>query len=583
MNPRSFVLLFFLLSTKVLSQSPQLYDLFLKALKNRAKADSGLYYANEAYVFSKEIKYEPGEHISKMYAGLVYFNIEETDTASILLYDALPYLKDDSFEKGMAHWYIGKVHTQIRDLKIAKEHLTIAAENFYSIDSIRFLADVYNSLGILQGKQSNYLEALEWITKAYHMKLDNGLEATVDGELNNIAVVYMRMRNYKKAIEYVTKAIQLNPDDSHTEYSTLGGIYNYMQMLDSAILSYQISLKKAENNQSKVGQSIALSNLSNIYYQRKEYHKAIELLNRASVLRAENKKSQFNIFIELGKSYRGLGMYDSASYFLRKGYKLAVEQSDKVWADEAVTFLGYLLSEQQKFDSAFYYLTLSLGYRDSLNNERIQEIFADQRVKLETAHKQYEIEELEKKNEIAQYKQRSILVGALLLSIIGFLAFINFRAIQKIKQKKLVDKNLRLEQELERNKTELSNYTLNMIYRKNSLEEVESQLQSLEGIEKQKIKNVINVNRALEKDWENFQKHFSQVHTSFFENLRNRFPNLTQSEIRLSALIRMNLANHEIASLLNIESKSVRMARYRLRKKFDLEAETDLNLFVHGI
>lgn len=172
---------------------------------------------------------------------------------------------------------------------------------------------------------------------------------------------------------------------------------------------------------------------------------------------------------------------------------------------------------------------------------------------------------------------------ALLISIIGFLAFVNFRAIQKIKQKKLMDKNLNLEEELEKNKTELSNYTLNMIFRKNSLEEVESQLQNLEGIERQKIKNVINVNKALEKDWENFQKHFCQVHSSFFKNLRNQFPNLTQSEIRLSALIRMNLDNHEIASLLNIESKSVRMARYRLRKKLAVDAETDLNLFIHRI
>ncbi len=122
-----------------------------------------------------------------------------------------------------------------------------------------------------------------------------------------------------------------------------------------------------------------------------------------------------------------------------------------------------------------------------------------------------------------------------------------------------------------------------MIHRKNSLDEIEERIENLEGKDKQKIESIINVNKALEKDWDNFNKYFGQVHANFFDALRQQYSTLTQSEERLSALIKMNLANNEIATLLNIEAKSVRMARYRLRKKFHLSEETDLNNFIQNM
>ncbi|WP_447642314.1 MULTISPECIES: helix-turn-helix transcriptional regulator [Chitinophagaceae] len=39
----------------------------------------------------------------------------------------------------------------------------------------------------------------------------------------------------------------------------------------------------------------------------------------------------------------------------------------------------------------------------------------------------------------------------------------------------------------------------------------------------------------------------------------------------------------QIAQLLNVEPKSVRMTRYRLKQKFGLEKETDLMSFLRNI
>ncbi|GAB3784433.1 hypothetical protein GCM10028818_44090 [Spirosoma horti] len=42
----------------------------------------------------------------------------------------------------------------------------------------------------------------------------------------------------------------------------------------------------------------------------------------------------------------------------------------------------------------------------------------------------------------------------------------------------------------------------------------------------------------------------------------------------------MNLSTKEIAQLLNITHRSVELKRYRLRKKLDLDADTNLSEFM---
>lgn len=39
----------------------------------------------------------------------------------------------------------------------------------------------------------------------------------------------------------------------------------------------------------------------------------------------------------------------------------------------------------------------------------------------------------------------------------------------------------------------------------------------------------------------------------------------------------------QIANVLNIEPKSASMTKYRIKKKFDLDAETDLVQYIKGI
>ena len=54
-------------------------------------------------------------------------------------------------------------------------------------------------------------------------------------------------------------------------------------------------------------------------------------------------------------------------------------------------------------------------------------------------------------------------------------------------------------------------------------------------------------------------------------------------ERKLALLLRVGFSSKEIAPLLNISTKSVEIARYRLRKKFDLKKEINLTEFIKTI
>jgi DNA-binding CsgD family transcriptional regulator len=62
--------------------------------------------------------------------------------------------------------------------------------------------------------------------------------------------------------------------------------------------------------------------------------------------------------------------------------------------------------------------------------------------------------------------------------------------------------------------------------------------------------------------------------------LKNRYPLLTASDLKLCAYVRMNLSSKEIAQLMNISIRGVEIGRYRLRKKLGLPTETNLFEFL---
>lgn len=80
--------------------------------------------------------------------------------------------------------------------------------------------------------------------------------------------------------------------------------------------------------------------------------------------------------------------------------------------------------------------------------------------------------------------------------------------------------------------------------------------------------------------WSVFERNFDLIHEHFFRNMRQRYPQLTASDLRMCALMRLNLATKDIARFQNMTVRGVETARYRLRKKLAVPAGTNLTEFM---
>jgi DNA-binding CsgD family transcriptional regulator len=167
------------------------------------------------------------------------------------------------------------------------------------------------------------------------------------------------------------------------------------------------------------------------------------------------------------------------------------------------------------------------------------------------------------------------------------------RRIERIRQAQVdkLEKNIlelendKLEIELKEKDKRLAFITMNGVKRNNLMNELKQEIQEAQKYElnkeaKQTIKKVIKkIDGELSnnEDWEIFEQYFNIVFGGLLERLAVRYPQLSQGDLKLLAYLKLNLNNKEIANLLNISYRSVEMAKYRLRKKLDLDANDNFS------
>ena len=66
-------------------------------------------------------------------------------------------------------------------------------------------------------------------------------------------------------------------------------------------------------------------------------------------------------------------------------------------------------------------------------------------------------------------------------------------------------------------------------------------------------------------------------------NLLQKHPNLTKGERNLALLIRGGMSTKEISMLLGLETKTINMNRYRLRKALGIPQDADLHDYLTSL
>lgn len=164
------------------------------------------------------------------------------------------------------------------------------------------------------------------------------------------------------------------------------------------------------------------------------------------------------------------------------------------------------------------------------------------------------------------------------------------------KEKELAQlRSQQLETELKHKASELASSTTNLIRKNDLLQGLDEHMEAIaRSVKTQepaaKITKIVNevrhdikMSRTEDDNWETFEENFNIVYDNYIQKLVARFPLLKKNDLKLCAYLKMGLSSKEMASLLNTSTRSIETARYRLRKKLDLDSGASLTHFLQQI
>ena len=284
-------------------------------------------------------------------------------------------------------------------------------------------------------------------------------------------------------------------------------------------------------------------------------------------------------------------------------YKRALEISDRY--NSHVDFsplvherLAELYVRRGDYEAAYTSLNLAkeldallFDSRSEINRPllEIKDEFRRSKEEQERLIQEQRLEQLEQEDKIS-FLQRIILLGTIFfLLILGWIYLRNIRSKHKA-EKQLLQRSKELEiqkakEVLELKNKELAASALQLVEKDEFLREIKSRLRSESGgLKTSEINQVLkSISVSNSNNWEEFKLRFTAVNEKFYRKVTNEYPNLSQSDQKICALIKLNFSSKEMARLLGISVESVHTTRYRLRKKMGLERSVNLEDFISAL
>ncbi len=156
--------------------------------------------------------------------------------------------------------------------------------------------------------------------------------------------------------------------------------------------------------------------------------------------------------------------------------------------------------------------------------------------------------------------------------------------VEKTERELVALRNENLNREINTKNAELASNAMILVQKSQLLQKIKEELTKLkkaaeiehESKDYKRIIRIIDNELDSNHEWENFAVHFDLVHTGYLQKLKELYPDLTPSELKLCAYLRLNLSTKEIAQIMNISVRGVETTRYRLRKKLNIANDTSL-------
>lgn len=420
--------------------------------------------------------------------------------------------------------------------------------------------------------------------------------------------VYGKLDDYKKAIELNEQATAVYQElgDSLAVagcYNDRGVIHNFWSEHEEAECYFLMAL---EINRLKGNLRGIVANLNNLCLYPGDTEAKLNYIQEAITINKHlnDKWSLGENYNNLGKQLYFGGRYREALEALETAYEYASEIGARELLCDNYEYHARLYAKMGAYRQAYDNVLKMNDMRSKLqSSNRLRNIEQD------IAYKQYQQQKLEAEQQQQAYKikllNRNLWILVILFVLVvacGFyvnklskrrkdLELMKARyqlqcSERELDELKLHKKQLELQSvqdALEASRQEVTTFAVFLQSRDQLLDKIREMIK--EGYKMdaasfvphlKKLNAYISQYQSGNTANSTLMQNIEEKNQAFVQRLTEKHPDLTQGEIHLATLLRVNLSTKEIAMITGTTPKTVNMNRYRLRKALDLEGEEDL-------
>jgi serine phosphatase RsbU (regulator of sigma subunit) len=263
--------------------------------------------------------------------------------------------------------------------------------------------------------------------------------------LNQIATVYMANNQALKAISLLKSSCQIhflagNEAMAYRNYLNLAATYESLELLDSALIFYQLAMPFFEKTEDIEAILVAYNNIGNLYDKKSNVALANTYYTKALVLSEKHGNNR-----QVVQSLVSLASLDLKNKLYQPAIIKLESAEDIAKSIEALDFLKsiyYKLKIAYAFKNDFIRFNFYEDKYDSINTVLLEQqsakVLIEAEKKFETEKKDLQIKQQSSELELAATKSRQknyfIYGGALVLGVVSLLGFIAFRNFLKVRK-----------------------------------------------------------------------------------------------------------------------------------------------------
>ena len=406
---------------------------------------------------------------------------------------------------------------------------------------------------------------------------------------HNMANLYLSLENHQKANYYANLSIaQIGLKNYPREQLNLiGTIQSKAGQFDKANETFEIALKFATVHQLFSAQAQILSNFGNLKRKQKSFSEALKMMSASDSI---CKSMGIDVGILINGINRAELFYDQKKFNLADQQLMDILNLVNSISEPRLSYGYYKLYAQIKDalgqrSIANAYFRRAIETKEQFGGDTPQALISHWELKNQR-NKARHIRDKYKLIVLKQQQRKNLIVFSLIASILlGGFIFLYFLRKQALKNARLLMEQQRMNFELELKSKELFAETLknqSIVHVKSEVKESLERIVNNKTYSAQEIKEII---RSLGKTdsatfLDEFETRFNGVHSDFYQKLKQIAPDLTPHELRLSALIRLNISSKEIAVLTNRTVGTVDNTRSAIRRKLRIDESQNLQDFI---